>query len=158
LERKACSSRTQFLDDYNVLSTLFGNVSFIAPLFSFFVVQWFYESLSVSRTTKEPAEHCTRDVAVTWRRSVPLVGLPTLDRPARTITMSWKSTWLCRGGPPTFWVGRRYDIGAQTLLWILPHQPHLLFEHSRDFMMWVAVFRPQLVQPYDGESRVLTCA
>jgi AraC-like DNA-binding protein len=54
--------------------------------------------------------------------------------------------------------GRRYDIGAQTLLWILPHQPHLLFEHSRDFMMWVAVFRPQLVQPYDGEIRVLTGA
>jgi quercetin dioxygenase-like cupin family protein len=31
--------------------------------------------------------------------------------------------------------GRRYDIGRQTLLWILPHHPHLLFEHSHDFVM-----------------------
>jgi len=51
--------------------------------------------------------------------------------------------------------GRRYDIGAQTLLWIFPHQAHLLFEHSHDFVMWVAVFRPQLVQALDEENRLL---
>jgi AraC-like DNA-binding protein len=54
--------------------------------------------------------------------------------------------------------GRRYDLGAQTMLWIFPHQSHLLFEHSNDFIMWIAVFRPQLVQPYDGETCVLTQA
>jgi AraC-like DNA-binding protein len=63
---------------------------------------------------------------------------------------------VVRGRASYLLEGRRYDMGAQMLLWILPHQPHLLFEHSHDFVMWVAVFRPQLVQPYDGEERVLT--
>jgi AraC-like DNA-binding protein len=48
--------------------------------------------------------------------------------------------------------GRRYDIGARAMLWIFPHQSHLLFEHSNDFVMWIAVFRPQLVQPIDTET------
>jgi AraC-like DNA-binding protein len=46
--------------------------------------------------------------------------------------------------------GRRYDIGARTMLWIFPHQSHLLFEHSSDFVMWIGVFRPQLVQPIEA--------
>ncbi|HEX9996059.1 MAG TPA: helix-turn-helix transcriptional regulator [Abditibacterium sp.] len=52
--------------------------------------------------------------------------------------------------------GRRYDIGARAMLWIFPHQSHLLFEHSSDFVMWIAVFRPQLVLPLEAEKGAIS--
>ncbi|HEX8832572.1 MAG TPA: AraC family transcriptional regulator [Abditibacteriaceae bacterium] len=51
--------------------------------------------------------------------------------------------------------GRRYDLGARAMLWIYPHQSHLLFEHTSDLAMWIAVFRPQLTEPFDAETEVL---
>lgn len=42
--------------------------------------------------------------------------------------------------------GARFEIGPGTLLWLFPAQPHMLVRESGDFAMWVAVFRPSLVQ------------
>jgi AraC-like DNA-binding protein len=40
---------------------------------------------------------------------------------------------------------RRYDLTAGTLLWLFPHQEHVLVDESADHALWWAVFRPALV-------------
>jgi len=40
---------------------------------------------------------------------------------------------------------RRYDLTAGTLLWLFPHQEHVLVDESADHVLWWAVFRPALV-------------
>lgn len=42
--------------------------------------------------------------------------------------------------------GQRYDIRANTLLWLLPKQNHVLVDESADFAMWIAVFRPAMLK------------
>ena len=41
---------------------------------------------------------------------------------------------------------QRYDLGPGTLVWLFPGQVHQLVAASPDFVVWVAVFRPSLVQ------------
>ena len=41
---------------------------------------------------------------------------------------------------------RRIDLSAGTLIWMFPAQEHLLVEESRDFAMWIAVFKPGMVR------------
>ena len=50
---------------------------------------------------------------------------------------------LVLAGHATYLVdGRREAIATDSLLWLLPSQRHLLLDRSRDFEMWIAVFRP----------------
>lgn len=37
---------------------------------------------------------------------------------------------------------RRYDLGPGCLVWLFPHQEHLLAELSDDFFCWIAVIKP----------------
>lgn len=54
---------------------------------------------------------------------------------------------LVRRGRAVYLVsGRRYVLNPGTLLWLFPAQEHLLVEHSRDFEMWVAVWRRSLLR------------
>jgi AraC-like DNA-binding protein len=46
----------------------------------------------------------------------------------------------------------------RSLVWLFPGQPHVLISHSRDFEMWIGVFRPGLVREVgkDGALGPLT--
>jgi AraC-like DNA-binding protein len=54
-------------------------------------------------------------------------------------------------------VGERcYELAPGTLAWLFAAQNHILLVESRDFAMWVAVFRPRLVDgACVGEARPL---
>ncbi|MCX7915407.1 MAG: AraC family transcriptional regulator [Verrucomicrobiae bacterium] len=41
---------------------------------------------------------------------------------------------------------RTVELTRRTLFWLFPAQQHLLIRYSPDFEMWVAVFRPRVVQ------------
>lgn len=41
---------------------------------------------------------------------------------------------------------RRLDLRRHALVWLFPDQEHVLLDKSRDFAMWVALFRPGLVR------------
>jgi AraC-like DNA-binding protein len=50
-------------------------------------------------------------------------------------------------GSGTYLVGdRRFEFRRNDLLWLFPGQEHILIDMSADFSMWVAVFRPELVE------------
>ena len=42
--------------------------------------------------------------------------------------------------------GRRVPLTPRTLLWLFPGQDHVLVEQTEDFTMWIAVFRPALLE------------
>ena len=42
--------------------------------------------------------------------------------------------------------GRRVALRAEAMLWLWPSQGHLLLDASRDFSMWVVVWRPGFVR------------
>ena len=42
--------------------------------------------------------------------------------------------------------GRRYDLAPGTLIWLYPEQDHVLVNEEPDFGMWIAVFRPSLLE------------
>lgn len=76
-----------------------------------------------------------------WRaRSRP----PTLVRPHHhdelefNLVLAGQGTYLCER--------RTVELTRRTLFWLFPAQRHLLVRYSPDFEMWVAVFRPRLVQ------------
>ncbi len=51
------------------------------------------------------------------------------------------------GGRATYLVaGRRVPLTPRTLLWLFPGQDHVLLEQTPDFKMWIAVFRPALLE------------
>jgi AraC-like DNA-binding protein len=54
---------------------------------------------------------------------------------------------------------RRVPLKANSMIWLFPEQEHVLVDWSRDFSMWVLVFRPALVRRHaqTGARRVL-CA
>ena len=52
---------------------------------------------------------------------------------------------ILRGRSSYLLGSRRYVLEADTLVWLFPGQEHILLECSRDFEMWVVVFRPELV-------------
>ncbi len=41
---------------------------------------------------------------------------------------------------------RRYDLCPGTQVWLFPGEEHLLVDRSRDFELWIAVYRPTLVR------------
>jgi AraC-like DNA-binding protein len=41
---------------------------------------------------------------------------------------------------------RRYDLHSHTLVWLFPGQEHTLLDVSPDYRMWIAVFKPALLQ------------
>jgi AraC-like DNA-binding protein len=50
-------------------------------------------------------------------------------------------------GSGTYLLGnRRYHIKSGDLLWLFPAQEHVLINYSRDFEMWIAVFKHKLVK------------
>ena len=50
---------------------------------------------------------------------------------------------LVLGGKATYLLGeRRYELTANTLVWLFPGQVHILAEKSEDLEMWIGLFRP----------------
>ena len=50
-------------------------------------------------------------------------------------------------GSGTYLLGnRKYQIRPGDLLWLFPAQEHVLINYSRDFEMWIAVFKHKLVK------------
>jgi AraC-like DNA-binding protein len=45
---------------------------------------------------------------------------------------------------------RRVPLLAGSMIWLFPRQEHVLIDWSRDFSMWVAVFRQDLVRRHAG--------
>lgn len=65
---------------------------------------------------------------------------------------------LVTQGTGTYLLGnRRYQIRPGDLLWLFPAQDHVLINYSRDFEMWIAVFRHKLIKraAADVADRVL---
>lgn len=53
---------------------------------------------------------------------------------------------LVAQGSCSYLIGdRRYYLAAGSLIWLFPFQDHLLVEPSRDLKLWIAVFRPGMV-------------
>lgn len=50
---------------------------------------------------------------------------------------------------------RRYELTAGVLLWLFPGQPHMLVDTSPDFEMFIAVFRPSLVEVHGRGARAV---
>jgi AraC-like DNA-binding protein len=53
---------------------------------------------------------------------------------------------VARGTASYLMLERRYALRQNSLVWMFPNQEHLLLDESRDFKMWVAVFRASLLQ------------
>jgi len=64
------------------------------------------------------------------------------------LVLRGSGTYLIRGR-------RRYRLHAGSLVWLFPAQDHLLLDRSADFEMWIAVFRPGLVQQIGGGARTI---
>jgi AraC-like DNA-binding protein len=47
---------------------------------------------------------------------------------------------------------RRVPLPPGSMIWLFPKQEHVLIDWSRDFSMWVVVFRPGLVARFSGQS------
>ena len=65
---------------------------------------------------------------------------------------------LVTRGSGTYLLGnRKYQIRPGDLLWLFPAQEHVLINFSRDFEMWIAVFRHKLIKRIatDPRERVL---
>ncbi|MCZ7645493.1 MAG: AraC family transcriptional regulator [Planctomycetota bacterium] len=41
---------------------------------------------------------------------------------------------------------RRQELGRHDLIWLFPAQEHILIDRTRNFSMWIAVFRPRLLR------------
>src|SRR5437879_3671095 len=41
---------------------------------------------------------------------------------------------------------RRYELGLGSMVWLFPKQDHLLLDQSPTYRMWIAVFKPDLIQ------------
>jgi AraC-like DNA-binding protein len=44
--------------------------------------------------------------------------------------------------------GNRYELRANSLVWLFPEQNHILIDQSTDFQMWIGVFKPELVNRF----------
>ena len=54
---------------------------------------------------------------------------------------------LVLAGKATYLLGeRRYELTANTLVWLFPGQTHILTEKSADLEMWIGLFRPVLTR------------
>ncbi len=55
---------------------------------------------------------------------------------------------------------QKYQIRPGDMLWLFPAQEHVLVSYSKDFEMWIAVFRSKLVRrtAVDPAERVLAQA
>jgi AraC-like DNA-binding protein len=64
-------------------------------------------------------------------------------------------------GGSTYYIvdNKRYLLTAGTLIWLFPWQEHVLVDYDRDFSMWVAVLRPELVSRLSsGPNRAVITA
>ena len=51
------------------------------------------------------------------------------------------------GGHAAYLVGeQRFRLSRRTLIWLFPSQNHLLIDQSDDFTMWIAVWKPALLE------------
>jgi AraC-like DNA-binding protein len=53
---------------------------------------------------------------------------------------------VTRGSGTYLLANRRYQIRPGDLLWLFPAQEHVLINYTKDFEMWIAVFRQRLVK------------
>jgi AraC-like DNA-binding protein len=80
-----------------------------------------------------------------WRRSERRVRLVAPHR-----HLELEANLVLRGRARYMIGGSTQVLGPRTLLWLFPDQEHLLIDESRDFDMWIVVFRPWLVSRYDS--------
>ena len=40
---------------------------------------------------------------------------------------------------------RRYELAPGSIVWLFPEQAHVLVDQSPDYLMWIAVFKPDLI-------------
>jgi AraC-like DNA-binding protein len=65
---------------------------------------------------------------------------------------------LVLAGKASYLLGeRRYELTANTLVWLFPGQTHILTEKSPDLEMWIGLFRPAMLRIAcrDGSTRIL---
>ena len=53
---------------------------------------------------------------------------------------------------------RRVPLLASSMIWLFPKQEHVLIDRSRDFSMWVLVFKPSLVGALGRTGRAARAA
>ena len=54
---------------------------------------------------------------------------------------------ICVAGHAAYLIdNRRYALARRTALWLFPSQNHVLVERSPDFVMWIAVWKPSLLE------------
>ncbi|HEX8551420.1 MAG TPA: AraC family transcriptional regulator [Abditibacteriaceae bacterium] len=54
---------------------------------------------------------------------------------------------ICVAGSAVYLVdNKRFHLSRRTALWLFPAQEHVLLERSEDFAMWIAVWKPALLQ------------
>jgi AraC-like DNA-binding protein len=70
--------------------------------------------------------------------------IPALDRPHRHSEL--QLNLMLRGTATVLVRERRFDLSADTLIWLFPGQDHFFIEFSPDLLMWGVVFRPRLVR------------
>ncbi|MEM1108107.1 MAG: helix-turn-helix transcriptional regulator [Planctomycetota bacterium] len=58
----------------------------------------------------------------------------------------WEFNLIDRGWVEYLIRGQRYRLPTDSLTWLLPQQPHVLIDHSRDMRMWVGIFSEALVR------------
>ena len=58
----------------------------------------------------------------------------------------WEFNLVTRGWAEYVLEGRRVRLETHALAWLLPRQPHMLLERSRNLLMWVMVFRPSMAR------------
>jgi AraC-like DNA-binding protein len=64
---------------------------------------------------------------------------------------------VTQGGGLYLLANRKYRIRRGDLLWLFPAQEHVLIEQTRDFEMWIGVFKPSAVRRIatDADAQVL---
>ncbi|MBB6428924.1 helix-turn-helix domain-containing protein [Algisphaera agarilytica] len=64
----------------------------------------------------------------------------------------WEFNLIERGWVEYLIHGQRYRLPTDSLTWLLPQQPHVLIDQSRDMRMWVAVFSEPLVRQMSQDA------
>src|SRR5690606_13239824 len=54
------------------------------------------------------------------------------------LVLAGSSRFLC--------LDRRYDLQPGSLIWLFPAEDHVMLDRSADLLMWLAVFKPGMVE------------
>lgn len=68
--------------------------------------------------------------------------------------VDWEINVVLKGSGSYLIGSRRVEIGRGSVIWLLPHQEHVLVEPSADLEMWVVVFSPILFKRWHKDPVV----